>query len=141
MARLAALAFLATGADAFSATPMLNRRSVVTQPKAQMQVAEQVSPQAALAKAADEARGLAIDSITKAKSGHMGLPLGCAEIGAVLFGQEMCAAASRASPRGRPACGIGGGGGGRTSSLLAPSAPLLTKETGRAASGGADSPP
>lgn len=41
--------------------------------------------------AADEARGLAIDSISKAKSGHMGLPLGCAEIGAVLFGQEMCA--------------------------------------------------
>ena len=41
----------------------------------------------ALAKAADEARGLAIDSISKAKSGHMGLPLGCAEIGAVLFGQ------------------------------------------------------
>ena len=41
--------------------------------------------------AADEARGLAIDSISKAESGHMGLPLGCAEIGAVLFGQEMCA--------------------------------------------------
>ena len=39
--------------------------------------------------AADEARGLAIDSISKAQSGHMGLPLGCAEIGAVLFGQEM----------------------------------------------------
>ena len=39
--------------------------------------------------AADEARGLAIDSITKAASGHMGLPLGCAEVGAVLFGQEM----------------------------------------------------
>ena len=43
------------------------------------------------AQAADEARGLAIDSITKAASGHMGLPLGCAEIGAVLFGQELCA--------------------------------------------------
>ena len=33
-----------------------------------------------------------MDSIKKASSGHMGLPLGCAEIGAVLFGQEMCAA-------------------------------------------------
>lgn len=33
-----------------------------------------------------------MDSIKKAHSGHMGLPLGCAEIGAVLFGQEMCAA-------------------------------------------------
>ena len=27
-----------------------------------------------------------MDSIKKASSGHMGLPLGCAEIGAVLFG-------------------------------------------------------
>lgn len=34
-----------------------------------------------------------MDSIKKAASGHMGLPLGCAEIGAVLFGQEMCASA------------------------------------------------
>lgn len=32
-----------------------------------------------------------MDSIKKASSGHMGLPLGCAEIGAVLFGQEMYA--------------------------------------------------
>merc|ERR1719310_830147 len=57
---------------------------------ATMQVAEaEVASPVALAKAADEARGLAIDSISKAKSGHMGLPLGCAEIGAVLFGQEM----------------------------------------------------
>ncbi|CAM9323065.1 unnamed protein product [Chrysoparadoxa australica] len=42
----------------------------------------------ALTKAATEARGLAMDSITAAKSGHLGLPLGCAEIGAVLFGHE-----------------------------------------------------
>merc|ERR1719502_1867154 len=57
---------------------------------AAMQVAEaEVASPVALAKAADEARGLAIDSITKAQSGHMGLPLGCADIGAVLFGQEM----------------------------------------------------
>merc|ERR1719408_724595 len=48
-----------------------------------------VAEPVALAKAADEARGLAIDSISKAHSGHMGLPLGCAEIGAVLFGQEL----------------------------------------------------
>merc|ERR1719503_185751 len=40
---------------------------------------------AALSKAANEARGLAMDSIAAAKSGHMGLPLGCAEIGAVLY--------------------------------------------------------
>ncbi len=61
------------------------------QPPPRMQVAADavVAQPLALARAADEARGLAIDSISKAKSGHMGLPLGCAEIGAVLFGQEM----------------------------------------------------
>jgi len=40
---------------------------------------------AALTRVATEARGLAMDSIAAAKSGHLGLPLGCAEIGAVLF--------------------------------------------------------
>lgn len=39
-----------------------------------------------LQKAANEARGLAIDAIFDKASGHMGLPLGCAEIGAVLYG-------------------------------------------------------
>ncbi len=39
-----------------------------------------------LQKAANEARGLAIDAIFEKASGHMGLPLGCAEIGAVLYG-------------------------------------------------------
>ena len=41
----------------------------------------------ALAQAANEARGLAIDAVHACSSGHLGLPLGCAEIGAVLFGQ------------------------------------------------------
>ena len=40
----------------------------------------------ALTRAANEARGLAIDAIAGCKSGHMGLPLGAAEIGAALFG-------------------------------------------------------
>jgi len=40
-----------------------------------------------LAKAANEARGLAIDAVHKSSSGHLGLPLGCAELGAVLFGE------------------------------------------------------
>lgn len=40
-----------------------------------------------LEKAANQARGLAIDAIYDKASGHMGLPLGCAEIGAVLFGE------------------------------------------------------
>ncbi|KAL3943552.1 MAG: hypothetical protein SGBAC_002369 [Bacillariaceae sp.] len=43
----------------------------------------------ALATAANEARGLAMDSIAAAHSGHMGLPLGCGEIGAVLYGSQM----------------------------------------------------
>mmetsp|Transcript_18979 Transcript_18979/g.58493 ORF Transcript_18979/g.58493 Transcript_18979/m.58493 type:complete len:716 (-) Transcript_18979:541-2688(-) len=42
-----------------------------------------------LATAATEARGLAMDSIAAAKSGHLGLPLGAAEMGAVLFGSAM----------------------------------------------------
>ena len=39
-----------------------------------------------LSRAANEARGLAIDAVQKCSSGHLGLPLGCAEIGASLFG-------------------------------------------------------
>ena len=39
-----------------------------------------------LSQAATQARGLAIDAIHACNSGHLGLPLGCAEIGAVLFG-------------------------------------------------------
>ncbi|MCP5545913.1 MAG: transketolase [Akkermansiaceae bacterium] len=42
-----------------------------------------------LSQAANEARGLAMDAIHKCNSGHLGLPLGCAEIGAVLFGESM----------------------------------------------------
>ncbi|GAI08352.1 unnamed protein product, partial [marine sediment metagenome] len=37
-------------------------------------------------KIANIVRGLSIDTIEKARSGHPGLPLGCGEIGAVLFG-------------------------------------------------------
>ncbi len=40
-----------------------------------------------LQKAANEAKGLAIDAIYEKASGHMGLPIGCAEIGAVLYGE------------------------------------------------------
>ena len=41
-----------------------------------------------LLKAANEARGLAMDAVHTCSSGHLGLPLGAAEIGAVLFGQR-----------------------------------------------------
>ena len=39
-----------------------------------------------LQNAANQARGLAMDAVHKANSGHLGLPLGCAEIGATLWG-------------------------------------------------------
>ncbi len=42
-----------------------------------------------LAKAANQARGLAIDAVHACASGHLGLPLGAAEIGAVLFGHAL----------------------------------------------------
>jgi len=42
----------------------------------------------ALAISANEARGLAIDAVHACSSGHLGLPLGCAEIGATLFGDQ-----------------------------------------------------
>ncbi|MDQ3199864.1 MAG: transketolase [Verrucomicrobiota bacterium] len=42
-----------------------------------------------LARAADQARGLAIDGVHASKSGHLGLPLGCAEMGAVLYGHAL----------------------------------------------------
>ena len=45
-----------------------------------------------LSKAATIARGLAIDAVHQCSSGHLGLPLGCAEIGAVLFGHDLGAA-------------------------------------------------
>ncbi len=42
-----------------------------------------------LSKAANQARGLAIDAVHACSSGHLGLPLGAAEIGAVLFGHAL----------------------------------------------------
>jgi transketolase len=48
-----------------------------------------VLPKKLLAQAATMARGLALDAVHASQSGHLGLPLGCAEIGAVLYGQEL----------------------------------------------------
>ncbi len=42
-----------------------------------------------LQSAATQARGLAIDAVSACKSGHLGLPLGSAEMGAVLFGKTL----------------------------------------------------
>ena len=46
-------------------------------------------PKERLASAATIARGLAIDAVHASQSGHLGLPLGCAEIGAVLYGHAL----------------------------------------------------
>ena len=43
----------------------------------------------ALSRAATEARGLCMDAVKASQSGHLGLPLGCAEIGAVLYGYAL----------------------------------------------------
>src|SRR3954466_4471700 len=39
-----------------------------------------------LAEAATQARGLCMDAVKASQSGHLGLPLGCAEMGAMLYG-------------------------------------------------------
>jgi transketolase len=46
-------------------------------------------PTPILSQAANEARGLTIDAVHACSSGHLGLPLGCAEIGAVLYGHAL----------------------------------------------------
>jgi transketolase len=43
----------------------------------------------ALSAVAASVRSLAIDAVEKAKSGHPGLPMGCAELGALLYGEVM----------------------------------------------------
>ncbi|HEX3730299.1 MAG TPA: transketolase, partial [Opitutaceae bacterium] len=42
-----------------------------------------------LSQAANQARGLAIDAVHACHSGHLGLPLGCADMGAVLYGHAL----------------------------------------------------
>ncbi len=41
----------------------------------------------ALVAVANSVRSLAIDAVEKAKSGHPGLPMGCAEVGALVYGE------------------------------------------------------
>ena len=43
----------------------------------------------AIASVANSVRALSMDMIQKAKSGHPGLPMGCAELGAVIFGEVL----------------------------------------------------
>ena len=41
----------------------------------------------ALSAVANSVRSLTIDAVEKAKSGHPGLPMGCAELGALVYGE------------------------------------------------------
>ncbi|KAK1732459.1 transketolase [Skeletonema marinoi] len=77
---------LAAGVEGFST---VSRPAIRASPLKMADAATEVDTKAALATAANEARGLAMDSIAAAHSGHMGLPLGCAEVGAVLYGSQM----------------------------------------------------
>ena len=45
--------------------------------------------QTTLEKIANAIRGLSIDGVEAANSGHPGLPLGCAELGAFLYGEAL----------------------------------------------------
>jgi len=85
-----AAAALSQGVYGFSG-PMATGRSfgVRQMSSLKMSASVDVDTKAALATAANEARGLAMDSIAAAHSGHMGLPLGAAEIGATLYGGEL----------------------------------------------------
>jgi len=58
-------------------------------------------PTDTLAKAANQARGLAIDAVHNCSSGHLGLPLGAAEIGAALFGSALVHCPEQPRWRGR----------------------------------------
>lgn len=86
---VAATALLA-GVNGFAGVNQVSSRSFASRSMSQLKMSTvETDKMAALATAANEARGLAMDSIAAAKSGHMGLPLGAAEVGAVLYGSQM----------------------------------------------------
>jgi len=77
-------ALVATSSNAFSVG-----RTRIAVPRLAMSATTVAATETILATAARDARGLAIDSISACHSGHMGLPLGCAEIGASLWGKHL----------------------------------------------------
>ena len=50
---------------------------------------DKAEKQSKLVVAANEARGLAMDAIVNAGCGHFGIPLGCAEMGSIMFTSQM----------------------------------------------------
>eukprot|EP00961_Rhodomonas_salina_P073770 991210-Rhodomonas_salina.2 len=111
---LVAFACLAAGANAFLQGPALTPVSVSSRASISLRAPRHAAPlpharstlpaglglrmaetatgidTAALTKAANEARGLAMDSIAAAKSGHLGLPLGCAEVSSCFSVAAVC---------------------------------------------------
>jgi len=87
---IAATALLA-GVNGFSGQRAFTRNVALHKSFSGLKMSTEVETDkmTALATAANEARGLAMDSIAAAHSGHMGLPLGAAEIGASLYGSQM----------------------------------------------------
>jgi len=83
---IAAAVLATSGVNAFSTPAKFGVRHFT---QLNMATAVDAETKTALATAANEARGLAMDSIAAAHSGHMGLPLGAAEVGAVLYGSQM----------------------------------------------------
>jgi len=85
-----AAAALSSGVHGFAGPAAHSGRSFATRNVGlKMSTAVETDVKASLATAANEARGIAMDSIAAAHSGHMGLPLGCAEIGATLYGGKL----------------------------------------------------
>jgi len=82
-------AALSSGVYGFTGTALNTGRSFAARNVLQMSTAVEADVKSSLATAANEARGLAMDSIAAAHSGHMGLPLGAAEVGATLYGGKL----------------------------------------------------
>jgi len=89
MLAIAATALAATTTNVAAFAPAATPRAFGVSSALKMSTEVETDTKTALATAANEARGLAMDSIAAAHSGHMGLPLGAAEIGAVLYGDQM----------------------------------------------------
>jgi len=82
-------AALSSGVFGFTGPTLSTGRSFAARNVLKMSTAVETDVKASLATAANEARGLAMDSIAAAHSGHMGLPLGAAEVGATLYGGQL----------------------------------------------------
>ncbi len=77
-----------SGARAVSSVPRVSRRSAV-QVHAQAVAAPAAVSKEQVDKCVNAIRFLAIDAVNKSKSGHPGMPMGCAPMGYVLWNETM----------------------------------------------------